>query len=315
MNVQKTEYLNIFLILLSLGFSFIFPFELFLFSYAVLGPLHYCTQISWLYDKNYFIPDKKTTLPLFFLGFLLVFAVNYFSSNYILVTILVLCISVSFLFSFFVVYDFNKKYSLFAGLTISIFSVFILYFPILKIIFYYFLATLIHVYVFTGLFMLSGNLKRHNSIGHIGFFIFLLAPFICFLVPVQSHNMIDYFKHNYSLIMNALISDNFYLLHIPLSQESFFQNEYVIKISRFISFAYTYHYLNWFSKTKIIGWHNVSKKRIVFILTVWIISLLCYAYNYIVGYQILLFLSIVHVFLEFPLNWITLLGLLKIKTH
>jgi hypothetical protein len=31
---------------------------------------------------------------------------------------------------------------------------------------------------------------------------------------------------------------------------------------RFIAFAYTYHYLNWFSKTDIIRWHVVSQRRI-----------------------------------------------------
>lgn len=115
--------------------------------------------------------------------------------------------------------------------------------------------------------------------------------------------------------MSAMITDNFKLLNITLTQDTFFENEWVIKVSRFISFAYTYHYLNWFSKTKIIGWHNVSTRRRIIILTVWIVSLLCYAYNYMIGYQILLFLSIVHVFLEFPLNWISILSILKIKTH
>lgn len=315
MNINKTESINIVLIIFSLVLSFVLPFELFLFSYAVLGPLHYCTEISWLHDKKYFISEKKSIVPLMFFGLLMVFTVNYFSNNQILVTILFFAITIPFLFSFFVIYDFKKRYSLFALFTIGLLSYLIFSFPILKIIFYYLLATLIHVYVFTGLFMLSGNLKRHNVLGYVAFILFILAPFICFLMPVAPHDTDNYFKNNYSLIMNAMITDNFNFLDIPLSQDTFFQNPYVIKLSRFISFAYTYHYLNWFSKTKIIGWHNVSKKRILFIILIWIISLMCYAYNYMLGYQILLFLSIVHVFLEFPLNWITILNLLKIKTH
>ena len=35
------------------------PFELFLFSYAVLGPLHYLTEINWLKERNYFAKNKK----------------------------------------------------------------------------------------------------------------------------------------------------------------------------------------------------------------------------------------------------------------
>lgn len=40
--------------ILSCGVAFIYPFELFVFSYAVLGPLHYLTEISWLHDRNFF---------------------------------------------------------------------------------------------------------------------------------------------------------------------------------------------------------------------------------------------------------------------
>ena len=39
-------------------FSFIaalmHPFELFLFSYIILGPLHYMTELSWLKERNFF---------------------------------------------------------------------------------------------------------------------------------------------------------------------------------------------------------------------------------------------------------------------
>ncbi|MFZ1592043.1 MAG: hypothetical protein WAT27_08150, partial [Chitinophagales bacterium] len=44
--------------------AFIIPFELFLFSYAVLGPLHYLTEISWLHKRQYFSPKKRDYIPL-----------------------------------------------------------------------------------------------------------------------------------------------------------------------------------------------------------------------------------------------------------
>src|SRR3954471_24952807 len=53
------NYLNIGLMFFSLIAAYILPFEVFLFSYAVLGPLHYLTEISWLEKKNYFIKSKK----------------------------------------------------------------------------------------------------------------------------------------------------------------------------------------------------------------------------------------------------------------
>jgi hypothetical protein len=40
----------------ALGFAYLVPFELLLLAYVVLGPAHYLTEISWLHDRNYFLP-------------------------------------------------------------------------------------------------------------------------------------------------------------------------------------------------------------------------------------------------------------------
>src|SRR2546427_4816034 len=58
-NTDKINYLNIGLMLLSLGVAFFIPFELFLFSYAILGPLHYLTEISWLHERKYFTESER----------------------------------------------------------------------------------------------------------------------------------------------------------------------------------------------------------------------------------------------------------------
>ena len=58
METVKVEKLNIFLIVISALASFIFPFELFLFSYIVLGPLHYLTELYWLKERNFFTVKK-----------------------------------------------------------------------------------------------------------------------------------------------------------------------------------------------------------------------------------------------------------------
>jgi hypothetical protein len=70
----------------------------------------------------------------------------------------------------------------------------------------------------------------------------------------------------------------------------------------FIAFAYTYHYLNWFSKTSIIQWHNIPRRRFVGIIALWIASIACYLCSYRMGLRWLYFLSMSHVLLEFPLN-------------
>ena len=76
---------------------------------------------------------------------------------------------------------------------------------------------------------------------------------------------------------------------------------------RFIAFVYTYHYLNWFSKTSVIGWKEALNRRsTLLILIIWLGSIGVYLYDYQTGLTALFFLSFLHVLLEFPLNVITI---------
>ncbi|MFK7747207.1 MAG: hypothetical protein AB8B65_02325, partial [Kordia sp.] len=58
MKTGNVDILNTGLIIISFLLAYYLPFELFLFAYAVLGPLHYLTEINWIRDKNYFIASK-----------------------------------------------------------------------------------------------------------------------------------------------------------------------------------------------------------------------------------------------------------------
>src|SRR5690606_38582002 len=55
----QIDGINIGLMIISLILAYILPFELLLVSYAVLGTLHYLTEISWLHQKKYFIPIRE----------------------------------------------------------------------------------------------------------------------------------------------------------------------------------------------------------------------------------------------------------------
>ena len=90
-----------------------------------------------------------------------------------------------------------------------------------------------------------------------------------------------------------------------------FNSKTGILLARFIAFAYTYHYLNWFSKTSVIKWHKIPKRRFAVIGLFWAISLGLYAYNYALGLQWLFFLSFLHVLLEFPLNYVSIIGIFQ----
>jgi hypothetical protein len=76
-------------------------------------------------------------------------------------------------------------------------------------------------------------------------------------------------------------------------------------LQSFISFAYTYHYLNWFSKTKIIKWHILPRKKLIIVFGFYLIVLSFYLTDYRLGFLVTIFLSMIHVFLEFPLNFLS----------
>ncbi len=71
---------------------------------------------------------------------------------------------------------------------------------------------------------------------------------------------------------------------------------------RFLGFAHPYHYLNWFSKTGIIRWHEVGRRRLAGVAVIYVLALGLYAYDYHTGLVALGLLSLVHVLLEFPLD-------------
>ena len=58
MNTKTVDLINIGLMIISCIAAYLLPFELFLFSYAILGPLHYLTEISWLHRRDYFVNGK-----------------------------------------------------------------------------------------------------------------------------------------------------------------------------------------------------------------------------------------------------------------
>ncbi|RMZ59526.1 hypothetical protein D1632_07790 [Chryseobacterium nematophagum] len=64
-----------------------------------------------------------------------------------------------------------------------------------------------------------------------------------------------------------------------------------------------YWFLNWFSKTSVIGWsRSLEVKKMILVVGIWILSIALYRYNYQTGLMVLFVLSMMHVLAEFPLN-------------
>ena len=313
---MKIDILNIFLILISGVFAFVLPFQTFLFVYAFLGPLHYLTEINWLQQRNYFLQDKTNTyylfVPIFLIG-----SIVYIPTLAELKPVIPFLLYFTFLVSIFNSSENSKLYknwkfilSLIIGIVISFY--FKNYF---QTVFSVFLPTLIHVFIFTGIFILSGFLKTKNKCSFVTLIVFVLTSVFLLnfnwkisLLETEMLSKYQSFEKLNQTIFSIFEENN-------TTKQSIYSSSFGIKIMQFIAFAYTYHYLNWFSKTSIIQWHKTTKTKITTIIIIWILSVLLYYYNYKTGLYWLYLLSLTHVILEFPLNTTSVKSLYKSNFH
>lgn len=352
----KIDAINIGLMLISCMAAFVMPFEVFLFAYAFMGPLHYLTEISWLHDRQYFTKGKYDYLVLLFIGVIISweylgykFHIWPFTEDNIEITrtwnlgdkfiilallgaivmafvksvpVKVICLLMSFVIAN-QTFKPDEEGQVPNSNLIYILTAFV--------------PTLIHVYVFTGIFMLFGALKNRSKMGLWSFFTFVLCP-ILLIVLFRDQNFVPVTKYGMSAYGGPTSSEGFFDLNqsilnrffevnpdysVAKTQEEaekiynsgWLQNVFYSKtgilLMRFIAFAYMYHYLNWFSKTEIIRWHKVPKVRFMVVIALWVASVVVYAINYKLGLQWLFFLSFTHVLLEFPLNAHSFAGVVK----
>src|SRR2546421_9169325 len=62
--MRITDAAHLGLMLSALALTYLVPFELLLLAYVVLGPAHYATEISWLHDRKYFLPQRGIAIGL-----------------------------------------------------------------------------------------------------------------------------------------------------------------------------------------------------------------------------------------------------------
>ena len=313
MRTTQINYLNIGLMIVSATAAYVVPFHLFLFSYAVLGPLHYLTEINWLHKRRYFTSGKYDYVLFIGVGVLLFmagFPLREVFGNW----------GTAFVFIAFTgalaFVLFKKAMPRVLSFMFIIFGAFIIQqeqYHFSTVFFSVMLPTIIHVFLFTGAFILFGALKGNSNSGYFSGVVFLACA-LSFFVFVPEGG--PWFNENYVLkaykdfaIVNVELSR---VLPVPVLQstvESIYFSTTGLMIMRFIAFAYTYHYLNWFSKTSIIKWHAVKQKTLFITLGLWVVSIGWYLYDYHSGLIALYFLSFLHVLMEFPLNYRSFIGI------
>lgn len=253
---DKINFSNVGLMFITAVCAYFYPFETFLLAYAYLGPLHYLTEISWLHDRNYFSKGKYDFIILLVVGVLLSLAAfskdfgvsidiyNYFVELNLFDKLLVFALFSSILFA------------LVKNLVVKILAILFLYvfisgwlspanaqdqsdntaiFALTSLV-----PTLIHVYLFTGLFMLFGALKNRSKSGLWQMVGFVAIPLILvFFLPVnpKKGNLTEYGKNAYYadgdgfFMTNISIMDHFKLMDEPSLTNKQFLDSVVNKAS------------------------------------------------------------------------------------
>ena len=326
MNAKQVDYLNIGLILLSAILAFQYPLELFVVAFIFVGPLHYFTEINWLDKKNYFISGPKrlwlwiglsasvlVMIPKFYFFLTNVTGGSFYDGmlTFDRWTNAFYFLSLVGAAGFVLI---RKRIGWFFLLIPAILLALLLnynywYTSIIGL----FLPTIIHVYIFTLVFMAYGAKKSKSTPGFIGVGVALLIPLLIAGLEIPG----EAFQFSNEMI-SAYESSRFHLT--PLRTAEFFgwsdgaifnlNGSLELKLMTFLSFIYMYHYLNWFSKTSLIQWHkSLTWQRSIIIGVTWIVLLATLYYNFKLGLVLAIFFSTVHVILEFPLNLVSIRGL------
>jgi hypothetical protein len=335
LTTAQIDYLNVGLMAASAAAAFKWPFELFLFVYAVFGPAHYLTEISWLHDRGFFTKRGRDALWLVGAAMMLA-AVEFGLARGVpkssVMTITFLAFTASLVFA--TVSSWPARAALIGAAVVGLrlfgggpafFSVFAIFLP-----------TLIHVSLFTGCFILVGALRGRSVSGFVSLAAFVAAgaSFFLFVPDRAAPAVSDYVRDAYGTMQpdgrfaGGFAGLNFHFLtvfgmhdfgapkeslsdFVAAVNAAIYTSPAALAVMSFMAFAYCYHYLNWFSKTSIIKWHETSRRRMVVVSVLFVASLAVYAYDYRVGLRWLFLLSAAHVFLEFPLNHLTFIHIGK----
>lgn len=315
---RTVNSINIALILASFAIALYLPFQLFLFAYAILGPGHYLTEISWLERRRFFTKGGYDPWVLAALALVpSIFATFSFGPVKLFRSPHDMAAAIGLAFGSALVFFLTGTRSarlVGLGLVAAVSLIAVNSSAFIVLLLALFLPTLIHVYVFTGVFMIFGALKERSVSGYLAFGCFLVCPLLYLVLHPGSFGVSDSIVQAYwrpfSNINTALLG-----LAPPHSQaqmdenvQRVFGSDNGLMVMRFIAFAYTYHYLNWFSKTAIIKWHKVPGRRLPLLGAMWAACIALYLYDSSAAMKVLFCLSFLHVFLEFPLNHMSILG-------
>ena len=309
-DVAAVDRLNTGLLLLSLGVALILPFHLFLVAYAVLGPLHYLTQLRWLHRRRYFIPSTAPRFALWLGAGLAVAAVAPAALGLqppagLQATVALCALAIAAAMSW-APSPRGLIGALGAGLAVAFLTADQ---PAVAFALTVLMPTVVHVWLFTLFFMLFGAFRANSAVGKLNAALLLTAPFV--LAMASSVPYVSLAPSSLSVFVDGGFADLNVRLTAFLGLDAG-DARTVRTVQAFLAFAYAYHYLNWFTKTSIIGWQaGLTRRSKRVLLGLWLVFSGIYAIDFSLGVATSFVLSVLHVYAELPLDMVALKGTVK----
>jgi hypothetical protein len=285
--MRTNDAIHLGLMLAAFAAAYLVPFELLLLAYVVLGPAHYLTEISWLHDRSYFLPHRGIAVALAVLAIVAALIDNASWFGFAVCGALVVCAMLAATKS-------AAEGTLLFIIAIAVAGIMAagnLSFAVAGIL----IPTLIHVALFTLVFMMLGAWRAQSRVQAVLVLIYLVAIAVILLAPPVAEVRIASFAQaatDYFGNVGPALSRLFGIPGLKLDA----------RITSLLAFVYTYHYLNWFIKADVIRWADIPRARLALVAAASAGSTALYFYDYAYGFTFLLALSLVHILLEFPLD-------------
>jgi hypothetical protein len=276
------------------------PLPVFLLAFVVLGPMHYLTEIVWLQKKSFYF-SEGIIAPKWYALIAAALAIAVALDRLIQHSI---GVWVVWVLAVLALSAWIRNRWAMASVALAALAVKLLT-PGVANFFGAIVPSIVHVFVFTWFFMVSGALRaRNNRLAHwVNPALLLAIPLLLLWLPVHYGTQ--------SAVWLRMERISFAPLHGYAAKHlgRFFAmrgdllaDPVIAALFRVFAFTYLFHYLNWFGKAELLEWHRIPARSWAVIGTLYAAAIGLYAWNFEVGFLVVNFLSLLHVLLEFPLD-------------
>lgn len=303
-------------VLLAAAAALLRPVETFVAAFVVLGPLHYLTELAWLRRRGFFVDVPAGRGALVATG-VVAAALGVLSQGAAAVGTRaeLQVLAVTALGTAVVLAGLLTRGHARTGLgitttvvTCGLIGEAVGHSPWAEAAFVgiaVLLPTLVHVVLFTTLFMVHGwraGRARHDLST-------LLAYLACFALIGVARGAPAPALPGVAAAWDTMIGFLAVRLQDTATSWGVAPDHAAVAVPRLLAFAYAHHFLNWFDKTERVGWHRLPTGTLLGIGLAWAGFVGAYAWDVETGLLLVLLPNLLHVVMELPLNWRTATGL------